>query len=689
VGLVTEYPFWFILFCILLGAAYAGALYYRAKAEISPGLFRLLTFFRFLSVFLISFLLLSPLIRKQVKTVEKPVIAVGIDNSQSLVLGRDSVWYRDVYPKKLASFLDLLGKKFEVQPFTFGERVREGTDTGYYDKVTDISSFFIEMEKRLASRNVGAVIIASDGIYNQGLNPVYATGRIPWPVYSVALGDTVRKRDLLVKKTVYNRQAFLGDRFPAEILVEALKCNGERSVLKVTKGAETVAEIPFQVYGDRYSRKFSIQIEAKAKGLQRYTVTVTPVSDEFTPVNNRQEIFVEVLDERQKVLILYDAPHPDIAAITRALESGIRFEVKESELSKFTDPPDPYDLIILYQVPSVAGVQQLDRIMRSKASLLFMLGTRTDLFAFNNLQTGLAITSQKATFSESQPVVNSSFPLFTVEKDMQEAMKEYPPLVCPFGTYQSSPLSDIFLYQKIGNVTSQFPMAIFFRNGERKTGVIAGENIWRWRISEFIRKGNQDAFNELVSKIVMYLSVKGDKSLFRVKTGNTFLESEPVEFTAEVYNKSYELINEPEVSLVVSDENGRNYPFVMTKTGKDYFLNAGNFPAGDYTFEASVMIGKEKQVKKGIFMIARVNLEALNVVADHALLSRISAAHEGFMTVPDSLDNLARHLMERDDIASVSHSNKRYSDLAGNLWLFLAIIGLLAAEWGIRKRSGM
>jgi len=689
VGLVTEYPFWFILFCILLGAAYAGALYYRAKAEISPGLFRLLTFFRFLSVFLISFLLLSPLIRKQVKTVEKPVIAVGIDNSQSLVLGRDSVWYRDVYPKKLASFLDLLGKKFEVQPFTFGERVREGTDTGYYDKVTDISSFFIEMEKRLASRNVGAVIIASDGIYNQGLNPVYATGRIPWPVYSVALGDTVRKRDLLVKKTVYNRQAFLGDRFPAEILVEALKCNGERSVLKVTKGAETVAEIPFQVYGDRYSRKFSIQIEAKAKGLQRYTVTVTPVSDEFTPVNNRQEIFVEVLDERQKVLILYDAPHPDIAAITRALESGIRFEVKESELSKFTDPPDPYDLIILYQVPSVAGVQQLDRIMRSKASLLFMLGTRTDLFAFNNLQTGLAITSQKTTFSESQPVVNSSFPLFTVEKDMQEAMKEYPPLVCPFGTYQSSPLSDIFLYQKIGNVTSQFPMAIFFRNGERKTGVIAGENIWRWRISEFIRKGNQDAFNELVSKIVMYLSVKGDKSLFRVKTGNTFLESEPVEFTAEVYNKSYELINEPEVSLVVSDENGRNYPFVMTKTGKDYFLNAGNFPAGDYTFEASVMIGKEKQVKKGIFMIARVNLEALNVVADHALLSRISAAHEGFMTVPDSLDNLARHLMERDDIASVSHSNKRYSDLAGNLWLFLAIIGLLAAEWGIRKRSGM
>jgi hypothetical protein len=59
------------------------------------------------------------------------------------------------------------------------------------------------------------------------------------------------------------------------------------------------------------------------------------------------------------------------------------------------------------------------------------------------------------------------------------------------------------------------------------------------------------------------------------------------------------------------------------------------------------------------------------------------------MTVPDSLEQLARHLMERDDIASVAHYNKRYSDLAGNLWLFLLIIALLAAEWGIRKRSGM
>jgi hypothetical protein len=689
VGLVTEYPLWFILFCILLGAAYAGALYFRAKADASLWLIRILAAFRFLAVFLISFLLLSPLIKMQVRTVEKPVIAIGIDNSQSLVLGKDSLYYRNTYPEKMAAFISLLEKKFEVQPFTFGERVREGMDTGFTDKVTDVSSFFLEIEKRLASRNVGAVILATDGIYNQGLNPAYASGRISWPIYTIALGDTISKRDILIKKVVYNRQAFLGDRFPAEILVEALKCNGERSVVKVVRGGETIAEIPFQVYGDRYSHKFSVQIEAKEKGLQRYSVIVSPVNDEFTPINNRQELFVEVLDERQKVLILYDAPHPDIAAITQALESGIRFEVNESELSKFADLPDQYDLVILYQLPSVAGVQQLDRLMKSKASLLFVLGTRTDLFAFNNLQTGLTITSQKTSFSESQPVLNGSFPLFTIEKEMQDVMADYPPLVCPFGTYQSSSLSDIFLYQKIGNVTSQFPMAIFFRNGDRKTGVLTGENIWRWRISDYILKGNQDAFNELVSKIVMYLSVKGDKSFFRVKTGNTIPESEPVEFTAEVYNKSYELINDPEVNLMITDENGKSYPFVMTKTGKDYFLNAGNFPAGDYTFEASVLAGKDKYVKKGAFMVERMNLEALNVVADHPLLSQIASSHDGFMTTPDGMEQLARQLLNRGDIASVSHYNKRYSDLVGNLWLFLLIMGLLAAEWGIRKRSGM
>ena len=689
VGLVTEYPAWFILFCILLGAGYATALYFRSKPEIPQWLYWLLYAFRFLSVFLISFLLLSPLIRQKIRTVEKPVIIIGTDHSQSLVAVKDSALMRDTLPAMLDAFAKKLGKKFEVRTFSFGGRVREGYDPSFSDPVTDISAFLHETEKRFAGRNVGALILVSDGIYNQGLNPVYSSRKLSWPLYSVVLGDTVQKKDLLVKKAVFNRQVFLGDRFPVEISVEAMKCNGAQATLTVMKGGQVAASVPFAISGNRFLRKITLELEAKEKGIQRYSVILSPVSDEFTLLNNRREVVVEVLDERQQVAILYDAPHPDVSAIRQALEAGIRYEVTESKYSAFNRQPEEFDLIILYQIPSSISVASPDRFLKAKTALLFILGTNTDFNAFNGLKTGLTILAQKSSFTESQPALNKAFPNFTIPEETENILSGYPPLLCPFGTYQSSPLSDVFLYQRVGSVNTQFPMIIFFKNEDRKTGVITGENIWRWRLGNFVRKGDHGIFDELIGKVVTYLSVKGDRSFFRVVSRTSFSENEPVEFSAEVLNESYELINDPDVNLTVKDAEGESYPFVMTKTGRDYYLNAGNFPSGQYTWEASVNVGKNRYTRTGMFIVSPVSLESLSLAADHALMAQLAAEHDGRALTPSGLDRLADELLSRRDISSVSHSSKRFSNLTGNVWLFILITALLAVEWVIRKRSGI
>jgi hypothetical protein len=53
------------------------------------------------------------------------------------------------------------------------------------------------------------------------------------------------------------------------------------------------------------------------------------------------------------------------------------------------------------------------------------------------------------------------------------------------------------------------------------------------------------------------------------------------------------------------------------------------------------------------------------------------------------LDGLRKKIMQREDIRPVSYEQKRFTDLAGNVWLFLIILALLSAEWFIRKRSGI
>ena len=208
-------------------------------------------------------------------------------------------------------------------------------------------------------------------------------------------------------------------------------------------------------------------------------------------------------------------------------------------------------------------------------------------------------------------------------------------------------------------------------------------------MSDYLQKGDNKVFDDLINKVVQYLSVKGDKSFFKVKVRNRFLENENVEFDAEVYNETYELINKDDVNITITDEKNNSYPFVLGKTDKAYYLNAGTFPVGNYSYQAVVKTGKNTYVKKGEFIVTPLNLEFLNSVADHNLLFRIAKAHDGEMFYPRALQDLRKKIMEREDIRPVSYTQKRFIDLSGNVWLFLLILALLSAEWFIRKRSGV
>lgn len=669
---------------------YAFFLYFRTgKDDISRWLVWVMTGFRFLSISLIAFLLLSPLVKKQTEVIQKPLIILAQDNSLSILLSKDSGFYRNGYPRDLREFTGDLRKKFEVAELSFGDRISNELRTTFMEKQTDISALFDEVNIRYANRNIGALIVASDGIYNKGTNPYYEADKIRFPVFTVAMGDTNLPRDLILKKVICNKSVFLGDKFPVEIQFEADKCRNEKTDLQVKKGEEVLYTQALQFSGDKDFRKIEVMLEAKVKGLQRFRVILKPVTGENSILNNTQEFFVDVNETRQKIAILYQSPHPDIFAIKQALEGSTRFEVETFKLDAFNQQPSKYDLIIFEQLPSIQGYSNLTPFISSGVSLLYILGTETNVDAFNALKTGLVITSNKTNYTETFPSLNEDFSLFTLDKDLQDVLKNVPPLLSPLGTYQYSPVSDILFNQKIGNIYTRIPLILFFQSQERKTGIIAGENLWKWRLSDYLQKSDHKVFDDLINKMIQYLSVKGDKSFFKVKVNNRFFENENVEFDAEVYNESYELINKDDVNITITDEKNNSYPFVLGKTEKAYYLNAGTFPVGNYTYQATVKTGRNTYSKKGEFIITPLNLELLNSVADHNLLYRIAKAHDGEMFYARDLQGLKKKIMEREDIRPVFYSQKRFIDLSGNLWLFLLILALLSAEWFIRKRSGV
>ncbi len=691
-SIITEAPSWYILLCILAGVLYAAVLYFRDSKlkEVAKSLRAVMMIFRFIVVFFLAFLLMSPLLKTIFREVEKPVIVIAQDESESILLGKDSFFNKNEYPKKIQALKDALDDKFNVLVYSFGDKFRENTNFDFKDKLTDFSVLFDELETRYADRNLGAVIVASDGIYNQGQSPVYAAERLKVPVFTIALGDTTIRKDLVLSKVIHNGIAFLGNTFPLDVVIDAHRCENAKSILTVSKGGQILFTKPIEINSDPFTLTVPVELTATNVGLQRFSIALSTIDGENNIQNNHQDIFIDVLDGRQKILIVGAAPHPDMGALKLAIESNDNYQVETFVLSDFSKPVGSYNLAILHNLPNENATAQklLSDLETAKIPVLYITGVQSSYNSFNSLGTGLNIkvNSQKPNECEATPV--SDFPYFNLSEAALSYMPKFPAVLSPFGVFKTSPAVTVFARQKIGSLKTDYPLWIFSQQGERKVSVFLGEGIYKWRLHDFADHGNHDIFNELISKTIQFLSVREEKSFFHVTAKNNFLENESIQLEAEVYNQSYELINTPAVSIDIIDANGKRFPFEFSQSGKAYRLDAKMFAVGEYKYEAKTKVGEKVYSQNGRFSVSPLLVEVANSTADHQVLYNLSKKHNGDLFLPTQLEKLAQILNAREDIKPVIYNTKKLVDIINLWWIFGLLIILLSLEWLVRKRHG-
>jgi hypothetical protein len=646
---------------------------------------------RFGVVTLIAFFLLKPLIKTIQREVEKPIIIIAQDNSQSLSLVKDSAMYKTTYLDQLKSLKEALGEDYDVRSYSFGDQIREGLDSiSLQEKETNFSGLLEEINTKFAGRNLGALIIGSDGIYNKGSNPIYAYNKLNAPVYTVALGDTTVRKDALIAEVAANRLAYLNNKFPISISVEGRKCAGETDQVTVSHKGNTVFSQPVTFDGNRSSKTIDLTQDAKTVGLQKYTVTISNLSGEITYANNRKDVFIEVLDSRQKVLILASSPHPDVNAMREAIASNDAYSISTELVSKFNGNINDYNLIIFHQLPS-SGSQGLNLVKNAidqNIPSLFIWGANTDFNAFNSLGLGYSLSGYRNTNTDINAAVMEGYSLFQIEKITSDLIATAPPLSVPFGDFEVSPGANIFVRQQVGQISTSKPLIAFNKKNENKIGLIAGEGIWRWRINAFRQFETHDVFNGMVSKMVQYLASKEDKSLFRVNGPTDFPENIAISFDAELYNASYEAVIDKEISMVIKNEEGREFPYTFSPLNGRYKLNAGSLPVGNYTYVASTVSEGQTLKEIGEFSVSPLQAELTNTIADHKLLAQFARENGGEMVYPDAVSSLVEKIKAREEITSVSYETKQLNDLINFRWLLILILLLLGGEWLLRKRAG-
>jgi len=698
-GLSFQYPAWFIILCVLLGAVYALLLYYNdktfsEKTGVSHIRQALMGTFRFLAVTFLAILLMSPFIRNRSTQKFKPIVALVVDNSESIKngLGKDTVEYK----KKIRALADKLADKYEVTQFSAGGQLRKGIDFSFTDKSTDLSSALDEINDLYYNQNLGAVVIASDGIYNRGINPVYAASKSAYSIYTIALGDTSIQKDQKLANAFYNNIAYLNDEFGLRVDVEANNLAGKQAKLTVHE-IETGTELKLMVQKDivynseNFFQSYDLTLPANKVGIAHYRISLSNLEGEVSYKNNVRDIFVEVLDGRQKILLVANSPHPDIYAFRSAIESNKNYQLDVEYAETFSRKLNDYNLVILHQLPS--NNNKVSNILKDardlKKPLLFVVGSQTSLGDFQRSQNGLIIKGSADKFNDVTATVAKDFSLFTLSDRTIQTIGKLPPFVCFFGDFTANPSSKILLHQKINNVDTDFPLWLFNESGDTKFGVICGEGLWRWRLYDFEMNKNQEATNELINKTIQYLSVKSDKRPFRVNLQkNIFQDNEAIAFDAQLYNANFELVNTSEVEMKITGENGKEYTYKFNKSDNAYTLNAGFLPVGSYSYMASVKFGNGTLTAGGKFSVSPLQLEEMRTRADHQVLYQLASQHNGVMHHIGDIEKIADEIDSKNQLKPVLYDSYITENAISLKWIFFLVLGLISAEWFMRKYLG-
>ncbi|MCI0750319.1 MAG: hypothetical protein L0Y35_00620, partial [Flammeovirgaceae bacterium] len=297
-------PF-FIFLCLILGVGYAYILY-KAKHPWSKRWNRFLFGVRATVVFFLAFLILGPIIKQIRNTVEKPVFIVLNDNSQSINEANDSI-----YLQKIQQEISLLSAQLAEAGYEVAVTDLSSENTGtlvYSFPVSDLSGSIKKITNRFEGRKIAGMALLSDGIYNSGISPLYATYQMP--IYSVGLGDTTQQRDISIQRVNYNKIAYQGNQFPLHVEIRSNGFSGEEISVSVVKNGKSVVRKSSRIKNNWTA--FDFEISAYDDGLQRYSIQVEQKSGESNSKNNQATVFVEVVKGKKRVAIVASAPHPDV-----------------------------------------------------------------------------------------------------------------------------------------------------------------------------------------------------------------------------------------------------------------------------------------------------------------------------------------------------------------------------------------
>ena len=638
----------------------------------------LLAFLRFISVFSLLLLIINPVVSRKIVETNKIPLAIVADNSRSI-----SELKATTDALKLVETLNsnsALKEKFEIQSYTFDDTFIAGKSLDFKGNQSNIHDVAVNL-KQLNKNAFYPVVLITDGNQTIGNDYVYGFHEST-SVFPVVLGDTTTTFDLKINQLNANKYAFLKNKFPVEVF---LQYNGNKSVsttFSIEKNGKKVSSQTVNFDAKNKVQSVQILLEADRVGLQKYKAVLSSSVKEKNSYNNTKNFAVEVLDQKKEIAIVSDISHPDIGAIKRAIESNAQRKVTIVKPNEISDLKK-YNVLILYQ-PTASFKKLFEANKNVNINTFIVTGMATDFNLLNQMQSDLAfkLTNKKEDFTAS---FVSDFNLFA-QTDIQ--FSQFPPLENPFGKITEKESVNTLLKAKVNGIEIGNPILTFSEKGSNRNAYLLGENSWKWRMESFVLNQSYEKYDLFMDKIIQYLSTNSAKKSLLVEHESFYNSGETIEIFAQYFNKSYELEENANLSITLTNKNTKstkNYNF--SKANNGYQAIFDGLTPGNYAFQVKETTSNASY--NGTFEVLDFDVEKQFVNPDVSKLQQLANQNNGEIIYPNQIEKLFQKLLQKDTYLPVEQTIIKNSPLIDSLWLLVIIVVSLSTEWFIRKYNGL
>ena len=688
--------------------------YRHTVPEITPRRRIVLVTLRAAALSLLLFILFEPVLNLQRTESIAPHVAVLVDDSRSLTI-RDGEAERGATVRRFVASSDFaaLASRGELAPYlftgkTFPLKALTADSLTFAGGETNISDALVRAQEDLRECNLQAVVLVTDGVFTSGKNPLYAAETAGVPVFVVAVGDSAEKKDILVSRVLANSLAYVESSVPVDASIRSVGFRDGAVQVSLFEGKNLIERKAVQLQAGATEYPVQFRFVPVTEGVKKMSVEVSPLAGELTTRNNRRTFFIKVLKSKMNIAVIAGAPSPDLSFVEQVFTQDknvtVTSFVQKQGASWYAAVPtqkalSDADCIVLVGYPIPQSGTDVLRMVRTTLEkdakpLLVVFSREIDLPKLKSvLDPWLPFEVVQSRKEETQvfyelpadarlnPMVATGIPA--------DAWGKLPPLFRTESSYKARVGAQTLGTMKINNIAFNEPVLLARSLNRSKVVAFTAYGLWRWQLATDVLDGRLP--DMLFSNSVRWLTTREDDKRVRIRPVKEFFDSgEPVEFEGQVYNESYEPVDNAAVSVTIKGPNGE-MDLVLAAQGAGRYAGSLDSPGeGDYTFTAkAARDGAELGRDDGRFSVGELNIEFQDTRMNNILLRQIAARSGGRFFLVSHAAGLADAVAAAPGFAPQDRAIKNDIQLWNLVWLLAFAVLLFAFEWYLRKQSGM